>query len=123
MLMVGYIAKLGNKRGFVTRRDNRLKVRNFLPSGLVESTLGHFFLSVIRKRLPGEVFVFSLSVVRKDGLLPGRKLDIVSSAVKADASMEPLMSRQNGISSTRSNTMDFDGGGIVFSGGSSRTRA
>ncbi|MBL9159327.1 MAG: transposase [Verrucomicrobiales bacterium] len=102
MLMVGYFEKLGSERGIASRCEDSLAVRRFLRYDLTEATPDHSSLSVIRKRLPREVyeevFAFSLRALRKSGLLTGEKLGLDSTTMEADASMEKLVRRDDGMS-------------------------
>jgi transposase len=102
MLMVGYFEKLGSERGIAARCEDSLAVRRFLRYDLTEATPDHSSLSVIRKRLPREVyeevFAFSLRALRKGGLLTGERLGIDSTTMEADASMEKLVRREDGMS-------------------------
>jgi transposase len=102
MLMVGYFERLGSERGIAARCEDSLAVRRFLRYDLTEATPDHSSLSVIRKRLPREVyeevFAFSLRALRKGGLLVGERLGIDSTTMEADASMERLVRREDGMS-------------------------
>jgi transposase len=77
-----------------------LSIRRFLRYDLVEATPDHSSLSVIRKRLPLEIFEeafsFSLRPLRKAGLLKGEAIGVDSSTVEANASLEKLTRREDG---------------------------
>ena len=65
MLMVGFFEKIGSERGIATRCEDSLSIRRFLRYDITEATPDHSTLSVIRERLPievyQEVFAFSLA--------------------------------------------------------------
>ena len=100
MLMVGFFEKLGSERGIAARCEDSLSIRRFLRYDLVEATPNHSSLSVIRNRLPlevyEEVFTFSLRPLRKAGLLKGEAIGVDSSTLEANASLEKLMRREDG---------------------------
>ena len=100
MLMVGFFEKIGSERGIASRCEDSLSIRCFLRYDLVEATPDHSSLSVIRQRLPLEVFeeafTFSLRPLRKAGLLKGEAIGLDSSTVEANASLEKLTRREDG---------------------------
>ena len=100
MLMVGFFEKIGSERGIASRCEDSLSIRRFLRYDLVEATPEHSSLSVIRERLPEEVFEaafrFSLRPLRKAGLLKGEAIGVDSSTVEANASLEKLTRREDG---------------------------
>ena len=100
MLIVGFFEKIGSERGIASRCEDSLSIRRFLRYDLVEATPEHSSLSVIRNRLPLEVFeeafTFSLRPLRKAGLLKGEAIGVDSSTVEANASLEKLTRREDG---------------------------
>ena len=100
MLIVGFFEKVGSERGIASRCEDSLSIRRFLRYDLVEATPDHSSLSVIRQRLPLEVFeeafTFSLRPLRKAGLLKGEAIGLDSSTVEANASLEKLTRREDG---------------------------
>ena len=100
MLFVGFYENIGSERGIASRCDDSISVRKFLRYDLTESTPNHSSLSVIRERLPlevyQEVFAFSLRPLRRAGLLKGENLGGDSSITEANASLEKLTSREDG---------------------------
>lgn len=100
MLLVGFFEKIGSERGIASRCEDSLSIRRFLRYDLVEATPDHSSLSVIRQRLPLEVFeeafTFSLRPLRKAGLLKGEAIGVDSSTMEANASMEKLTRREDG---------------------------
>lgn len=100
MLMVGFFEKIGSERGIASRCEDSLSIRRFLRYDLTEATPNHSSLSVIRQRLPLEVFEeafsFSLRPLRKAGLLKGEAVGVDSSTLEANASLEKLTRREDG---------------------------
>ena len=100
MLMVGFFEKIGSERGIASRCEDSLSIRRFLRYDLDEATPNHSSLSVIRERLPEEVFEaafrFSLRPLRKAGLLKGEAIGVDRSTVEANASLEKLTRREDG---------------------------
>jgi transposase len=102
MLMVGCFEKLRSERGIASRCEDSLAVPRFVLYDLTEATPDHSSLSVIRKRLPREVyekvFAFSPRALRKGGLLAGERFGLDSTTIEADAGMEKLLRRDDGMS-------------------------
>jgi transposase len=97
MLMVGFFENLSSERAIAARCEDSLGVRSFLGYGLEEATPDHSSLSVIRRRLPGEVyqavFELMLKALKECGLLKGRHVGIDSSLIEANASLKSLVLR------------------------------
>lgn len=97
MLMVGFFENLPSERAIAARCEDSLAVRAFLGYGLEEATPDHSSLSVIRRRLPAEVYeaVFELILraLKECGLLKGRHVGIDSSVIEANASLKSLVVR------------------------------
>lgn len=97
MLMVGFFENLASERAIAARCEDSLAVRAFLGYGLEEATPDHSSLSVIRRRLPAEVYqaVFELilKALKECGLLKGRQVGIDSSVIEANASLKSLVVR------------------------------
>jgi len=97
MLMVGFFENLPSERAIAARCEDSLAVRKFLGYGLEEATPDHSSLSVIRRRLPAEVYqaVFELILnsLKECGLLKGRHVGIDSSVIEANASLKSLVVR------------------------------
>jgi len=97
MLMVGFFENLPSERAIAARCEDSLAVRAFLGYGLDEATPDHSSLSVIRYRLPAEVYqaVFELilKALKECGLLKGRHVGIDSSVIEANASLKSLVVR------------------------------
>ena len=100
MLMVGFFEKIGSERGIASRCEDSLSIRRFLKYDITEKTPDHSTLSLIRKRLPLEVFadVFALSLkpLRQAELITGERVGIDSSLFEANASLEKLVRREDG---------------------------
>lgn len=100
MLFVGFYENIGSERGVASRCEDSISIRRFLHYDITEATPDHSSLSVIRERLPlevfQEVFAFSHRPLRKAGLLKGEAIGMDSSITEANASMEKLTSRADG---------------------------
>ena len=100
MLMVGFFEKLGSERGIATRCEDSLSIRRYLRYDLTEATPDHSSLSIIRQRLPKEVFAavfaFSLRPLHRAGLIKADAIGIDSSLIEANASLEKLVRREDG---------------------------
>ncbi|HPR90273.1 MAG TPA: transposase [Synergistaceae bacterium] len=100
MLFVGFYENIGSERGIASRCEDSISVRAFLCYDITEAAPDHSSLSVIRERLPlevyHEVFAFSLRPLRRAGLLKGENLGMDSSITEANASLEKLTSREDG---------------------------
>jgi transposase len=97
MLMVGFFENLPSERAIAARCEDSLAVRAFLGYELDEATPDHSSLSVIRHRLPTEVyqavFELMLKALKECGLLKGRNVGIDSSVIEANASLKSLVVR------------------------------
>jgi len=97
MLMVGFFESLPTERAIAARCEDSLAVRAFLGYRLDEATPDRSSLSVIRHRLPAEVYqaVFELilKALKECGLLKGRQVGIDSSVIEANASLKSLVVR------------------------------
>lgn len=100
MLMVGFFEKIGSERGIASRCEDSLSIRRYLRYDLTEATPEHSSLTLIRQRLPKEVFAavfaFSLRPLHKAGLLNADAIGIDSSLIEANASLEKLVRREDG---------------------------
>lgn len=100
MLMVGFFEKLGSERGIAARCEDSLSIRRFLRYDITEATPNHSTLSLIRQRLPievyQEVFALSLKPLRKAELITGENIGLDSSLFEANASLEKLVRREDG---------------------------
>lgn len=95
MLMVGFFDRIGSERGIAARCEDSLSIRRFLRYDITEATPNHSTLSVIRERLPeevyAEVFALSLKPLRRAEIITGEKIGIDSSLFEANASLEKLV--------------------------------
>jgi transposase len=100
MLMVGFFENLPSERAIAARCADSLMVRRFLGFDLTEETPHHSSLSIIRRRLSGEMFqsVFDLILegLVRHGLLNGKNLGIDSTFMEANASLRALENRNTG---------------------------
>src|SRR4051812_15841905 len=97
MLMVGFFEDLPSQRAIAARCDDSRAIREFLGYELSEATPEQSSFTVIRQRLPLEVIEavhrVVLGMLRRHGLLRGRKLGIDSSVIEANASLRALEHR------------------------------
>ncbi len=100
MLLVGYFEKIDSQRGIAWRCSDSLSVREFLGLGVDERSPDHSSLTVIRKRLPLEVFedvfVFVLRVLVEKRLVKGRRVAVDSTTIEANAAMKSIVRRDTG---------------------------
>ena len=67
MVMSGYFEGIASERGLSWRVDDSLSLKSFLGLGPVESAPDRSSLSIVRRRLPVEVFPRLCRAQRKDG--------------------------------------------------------
>jgi transposase len=100
MLMVGFFENLASERAIAARCADSLSIRAFLHYELTERTPHHPSFTVIRQRLPLEVydttFTLVLTTLRAHKLLKGRHLAIDTSVMEANASLRSLVHRMTG---------------------------
>jgi transposase len=100
MLLVGYFEGIDSQRGIAWRCSDSLAVREFLQLKPGEASPDHSSLTVVRKRLPGEVFekVFAwvLSITRENGLLKGDTVAVDSTTLEANAAMKSIVRKDTG---------------------------
>jgi transposase len=97
MLMVGFFENIASERAIAARCADSLSVREFLHYSLTEQTPHHSSLSVIRNRLPvevyGKVFELMLKALKSRKLIRGKNLAIDTSVIEANASLRSLKNR------------------------------
>lgn len=100
MLMVGFFENLPSERAIAARCADSLSIRAFLHYALAEVTPHHSSFTVIRQRLPldvyDQVFGLILRILAKHQLLRGKQLAIDSSVLEANASLRSLEDRLTG---------------------------
>lgn len=100
MLFIGYFEGIDSQRGIAWRCADSLALRAFLGIALTEPTPVHATLSVIRQRLPedvfDEVFTFVLGLLEQRGLLQGRTLGIDATTLEANAAMKSIVRKDTG---------------------------
>jgi transposase len=100
MLMVGFFENLPAERAIAARCADSLAIRAFLHYELTERTPHHSSFTVIRQRLPldvyAEVFARMLVALHEEKLLRGRHLAIDTSVLEANASLRSLTHRLTG---------------------------
>ena len=97
MLMVGFFENISSERGIAARCADSFSIRAFLHYELTERTPHHSSMTIIRQRLPLEVYdaVFGLVLKALKGkrLIKGQHLAIDTSVIEANASMASLKNR------------------------------
>jgi transposase len=100
MLMVGFFENLASERAIAARCADSLAVRAFLHYELTETTPHHSSFTVIRQRLPLDVYeqIFNLllAALVDAKLLRGKHLAIDTSVLEANASLRSLTHRLTG---------------------------
>jgi transposase len=100
MLFVGYFEGLDSQRGIAWRCQDSLSIRDFLGLEPSERSPDHSSMTVIRKRLPFEVFdeVFRsvLRTCEDRGLLKGKTVAVDSTFLEANAAMSSIVRRETG---------------------------
>jgi len=100
MLMVGYFEGIRSERGIAWKVADSGSLKEFLGYRVTESTPDHSSLSRIRHRLSlevhKEVFAKVLEILRKEGLLKGRKIGLDASNVEANAAMRSIRRKIDG---------------------------
>ena len=100
MLMVGFFENLAAERAIAARCADSLAIRAFLHYELTERTPHHSSFTVIRQRLPldvyEQVFDLLLAALHEAKLLRGKHLAIDSSVLEANASLRSLTHRLTG---------------------------
>lgn len=100
MLMVGFFENLTSERAIAARCADSLSIRAFLHYELTETPPHHSSFTVIRQRLPVEVYdqVFGLIVaaLHAKKLLRGKHVAIDTSVIEANASLRSLEHRLTG---------------------------
>jgi len=100
MLFIGYFEGLDSQRGIAWRCADSRSLREFLGADLTEATPAHNSMTVIRQRLPENVFesVFAhvLGVLDQNGLLKGKTLGIDATTLEANAALRSIVRRADG---------------------------
>ena len=100
MLFIGYFEGIGSQRGIAWRCSDSLSLREFLGVATTQRTPDHSSLTVIRKRLPIEVFydvfAFVLKLAEKEGLFRGKIAGIDATMLEANAAMKSIVRRDTG---------------------------
>jgi hypothetical protein len=100
MLFVGYFEGMTSQRGIAWRCQDSLSIRDFLGLGPTERSPDHSSMTVIRKRLPFEVFEavfrFVLACGQEHGLLKGKTVAVDATFLEANAAMKSIVRRDTG---------------------------
>jgi hypothetical protein len=100
MLFVGYFEGLDSQRAIAWRCCDSLSLREFLGVGPGDRTPDHSTLTLIRQRLPVEVFekVFTLvlTLAQENALLSGKFVGVDATTIEANAAMKTIVRRATG---------------------------
>jgi transposase len=100
MLFIGYFEGIDSQRGIAWRCADSRSLREFLGADLTEATPAHNSMTVIRQRLPENIFesVFAhvLGVLDQNGLLKGKTLGIDATTLEANAAMRSIVRKADG---------------------------
>lgn len=100
MLFVGYFEGITLQRGIAWRCQDSLSIRDFLGLGPTERSPDHSSLTMIRKRLPFEIFEavfrFVLECAQAQGLVKGKTVAVDATFLEANAAMKPIVRRDTG---------------------------
>ena len=100
MLLIGYFEGIDSQRGIAWRCADSLALREFLGISITDATPVHASMSVIRKRLPEDVFsrvfVFVLGVLQERGLVRGKTIGIDATTLEANAAMKSIVRKETG---------------------------
>jgi transposase len=100
MLFIGYFEGIDSQRGIAWRCADSRSLREFLGADLTEATPAHNSMTVIRQRLPENIFesVFAhvLGVLDQNGLLKGKSLGIDATTLEANAAMRTIVRKADG---------------------------
>jgi hypothetical protein len=100
MLFVGYFEGITSQRGIAWRCQDSLSIRDFLGLGPTDRSPDHSSMTVIRKRLPFEIFEavfrFVLECAQEHGLLKGKTVAVDATFLEANAAMKSIVRRDTG---------------------------
>ena len=100
ILFIGYFEGIDSQRGIAWRCADSRSLREFLGVSWTAATPAHNSMTVIRQRLPAEVFerVFDhvLGVLNQKGLLKAKTLGIDSTTLEANAAMKGIVRKADG---------------------------
>jgi hypothetical protein len=100
MLFVGYFEGITSQRGIAWRCQDSLSIRDFLGLGPTDRSPEHSSMTVIRKRLPFEIFEavfrFVLECAQEHGLLKGKTVAVDATFLEANAAMKSIVRRDTG---------------------------
>src|SRR5438270_2709847 len=100
LLLIGYFEGVDSERGIAWRAAGSLGLRQFLRSGLDESTPDHSTISRTRRLIDVEthrkVFLWVLGVLADRGLLKGKTVGVDATTLEANAAMRSIVRRDNG---------------------------
>jgi transposase len=100
MLLIGYVEGIDSERGIAWRVADSLSLREFLGSGLNETTPDHSTVSRTRRLYSVEthkaVFRWVVKVLGGEGLLDGQTVGIDATTLEANAAMRAIRRQDDG---------------------------
>ncbi len=100
MVLIGYFEGIDSQRGIAWRCADSLALRGFLGIPITSETPVHASMSVIRNRLPAEIFDqlfhFVLGILDEKGLVRGKTLGIDATTLEANAAMKSIVRKDTG---------------------------
>jgi len=100
MLFVGYFEGLSSQRAIAWRCSDSRSLQFFLGLPITTATPDHSSLTIIRRRLPGEVHeqIFNkvLQLAQEKKLLRGQSVAVDSTLIEADAAMKSIVRKDTG---------------------------
>src|SRR5258708_29025729 len=95
---------IDSERGIAWRLADSLTLRQFLSTGLDETTPDHVTISRTRRLIDGEthrrIFTWVLQRLPQDGLIQGKTIGVDSTTLEANAAMKSIVRRDTGESYT-----------------------
>jgi transposase len=100
IMMIGFFEGLDSERGIAWRLADSLTLRQFLSSGLDESTPDHVTISRTRRLVDAEthqrIFSWVLVQLAQSGLIKGKTIGVDSTTLEANAAMKSIVRRDTG---------------------------
>src|ERR1700736_3443114 len=100
IMMIGFFEGIDSERGIAWRLADSLTLRQFLSTGLDETTPDHVTISRTRRLIDGEthqrVFSWVLERLAQGGLIKGKTIGVDSTTLEANAAMKSIVRRDTG---------------------------
>ena len=104
IMMIGFFEGIDSERGIAWRLADSLTLRQFLSTGLDETTPDHVTISRTRRLIDEEthqrVFTWVLQQLVQGGLIKGKTIGVDSTTLEANAAMKSIVRRDTGESYT-----------------------